>query len=85
MAIPVRTSWFRTIVQASQTWDVLIALTALVAGTTGVAGLASADRVGAAWLAGACAVTTCALTITRAGVGWSKQPDASHCTSCAVA
>jgi hypothetical protein len=73
MAIPVRDTWLRTILQASQTWDVLIALTALVAGTTGVSSLAMAGRVGAAWLAGLCAVTTCALTITRAGVAWAKQ------------
>jgi hypothetical protein len=73
MSIPVREHWLRTILQASQTWDILIALTALVAGTTGMASLAAAGRTGAAALAAACALITCGLTITRAGVAWAKQ------------
>ena len=73
MAIPVRESWLRTVLQTSQTWDVLIALTALVAGTTGVTGLAAAGRRSAAWLAAGCAVLTCALTVARAGVTWARQ------------
>jgi hypothetical protein len=73
MAIPVRESWLRTVIQTSQTWDVLIALTALVAGTTGVSSLAAAGRHRAAWLAAGCAVVTCALTVTRAAVTWARQ------------
>ncbi|MGV3519081.1 GAF domain-containing protein [Luteitalea sp.] len=73
MAIPVRERWLRRAIHASQTWDVLIALTALVAGTTGVATLAESGRSGAAWIAGSCAVLTCVFTITRAVVAWTKQ------------
>ncbi|BCS30820.1 hypothetical protein TBR22_A00200 [Luteitalea sp. TBR-22] len=73
MPIPVRASWTRTILQASQTWDILIACTALLAGTTGVAGLAAAGRTQAAWLAATCALLSCALTITRAGVAWTRD------------
>jgi hypothetical protein len=73
MAIPVRESWLRTIAYTSQVYDVLIALTALAAGTTGVVSLLSAGRVGAAWLAASCAVLTCVLTVTRAGVTWARQ------------
>ena len=73
MTIPVRESWLRTVAQTSQVYDVLIALTALAAGTTGVTSLLAAGRRGAAWLAAGCAVATCALTVARAGATWSKQ------------
>jgi hypothetical protein len=73
MTIPVRERWWRTLVHTSQVYDVLIALTALAAGTTGVTSLIAAGRRGAALVAAGCAVITCALTVARAAVMWARQ------------